>query len=138
MPPANLDLMTRKDFYGAVLVFLDQFIGRGAAPDIKELRARLTVEEDARKELKDYLPSDDVSEREAFDAMRAFLQAEHERHPQPQHEGVPDLVDLLSWTRWESANEKGHFDDAGSLQMTGDPAQWHDWVKSVEAARTSS
>jgi hypothetical protein len=129
--------VSRKEFYEAVLAFLDQFIGRGVAPDIHELRTRLAVDESARKLLDGQLPNGDPSEREAFDAMRAFLEIELERHPHP-YEGLPDLVDLVSWTEWASANEKGHFDDAGSLQMTSDPAQWHDWLKSVEEARTAS
>jgi hypothetical protein len=130
--------VSRREFQDAVLAFLDQFIGRGAAQDIQELRTRLAVDENVRNLLDDQLPNDDPSNREAFDAMRSFLEIEHERHPLLGNAGNPDLAELLSWTKWASANEKGHFDDAGSLEITSDPAQWHDWVKSLEQARTAS
>jgi BMFP domain-containing protein YqiC len=62
--------VSRNEFQAAVLAFLDQFIGRGAAQDIRELRTRLAVDEKVRKLLDDQLPKDDPSQREAFDAMR--------------------------------------------------------------------
>jgi hypothetical protein len=40
--------MSRDEFYAAVLAFLDQFIARGAAPDILELRAQLASAPAAR------------------------------------------------------------------------------------------
>ena len=129
--------MLSDDVYAAVLAFLDQFIARGAARDIREVRRRLADDPEVRKLLEGQLPNDHPSTREAFDAMRAFLEIEYQRQPQRRYEDGPDLVDLLSWARWESANADGHFDAAGALEMTGDPAQWHDWLASVERVSTS-
>lgn len=116
--------MTPDEVYDAVLAFLDQFITRGAAPDILNLRERLVSDPEARQLLGEQVPSRDVSEGEAFDAMRAFFAAEWERGERTSYApGAPDLVLLESWTSWES--------DGG----TSDPAQWHDWLAAVERAK---
>jgi hypothetical protein len=130
--------MSREEVQQAVLAFLDQFTSRGAAPDILDLRDRLRTDTPTRERLQQQIVADNPSEREAFDAMRAFLAVEHERQTHPPRGGQPDLVDLISWTRWEAANEEGQFDEAGALQMTGDPAQWHDWLRCVEVVRTAN
>lgn len=58
----------------------------------------------------------DLTEREAFDAMRLFLQEYYERAGE-------DLVTLLAGMEIES--------DGG----TSDPAAWDDWERCVRAAR---
>lgn len=130
--------MSREEVQHAVLAFLDQFASRGAASDILELRDKLRTDAPTRERLQLQIVADNLSEREAFDAMRAFLAAEHEHQSRSPGGGQPDLVDLISWTRWEAANEDGHFDEAGALQMTGDPAQWHDWLRCVEVVTTAN
>ena len=116
--------MTSDEIYAAVLAFLDQFIRRGAAPDILSLRERLASDPEARQLLDEQLPTHDVSERQAFDAMRAFFAAEWERGQRTEYApGPPDLVLLGSWLSWEP--------DGG----TSDPAQWHDWLDAVEAVK---
>jgi hypothetical protein len=129
--------MSREEIHAAVLAFLDQFINRGAAADILALRERLATDSHTRAALDGLLPSDQPSEREAFDAMHAFFEASHPSLPASREGEGPDLIDLISWTGWARANEKGLFDEAGLLEMTADPAQWHDWLTSVERARTT-
>lgn len=103
-----------------MLAFLDQFISRGAADDLRDLRERLATRSEVQQRLDRQLGGDEVSEREAFDAMRRFLQEEpNERATRTS--GEPDVFDLLSWTEWEP--------DGG----TSDPAQWHDWVAAVSS-----
>ena len=63
--------MSRDEFYRAVLIFLDQFISRGAASDVHDLRSRLESDPEARQSLESHLTSSDPPEREAFDAMTA-------------------------------------------------------------------
>jgi hypothetical protein len=119
--------MSRDEVYAAVLAFLDQFIARGAAPDILELRAQLASAPAARLLLNEQLPGDDPSEREAFDAMRVFFEVSYE----PAGESfsrTPDLVELISWTSWGWTTE-------AEEQQTADPAQWNDWLASVERTR---
>jgi len=116
--------VTSDDVHDAVLAFLDQFITRGAAPDIVNVRERLANDPEARQLLDEQLPTHDVSEREAFDAMRAFFAAEWKRGERISYApGPPDLVLLESWTSWEP--------DGG----TSDPAQWHDWLTAVEQTK---
>ena len=129
--------MSREEIQQAVIAFLDQFISRGAASDIRDLGDRLHTDTPTRERLQQQLATDNLSEREAFDAMRAFFAVEYERQISPPRGGGPDLVDLLSWTRWEAANEDGHFAEDGTLQMTGDPAQWHDWLRVAEVVTTA-
>jgi hypothetical protein len=120
--------MTPNDVQAAVLAFLDQFIGRGAAPSVVDLRERLSIDPETRQLLQDQLSNPAPSEREAFDAMRAFVHEAWERADRvADGEGNPDLVDLLSWTEWETTVQ--------GVQETGDPAQWHDWLASVEGAK---
>ena len=127
--------MLPADFRAAVLVFLDQFIQRGAAEEIRELRARLATDHQLGELLNAQLPSGKPTAREGFDGMRAFLEIELARPTRLRtgKEGA-DLADLVSWTAWQPANEKGHFDTGGRLEMTSDPAQWHDWISSVQKA----
>jgi hypothetical protein len=107
-----------------LLAFLDQFISRGAAPNILNLRERLAGDPETRELLDDQFPTHDVSEREAFDGMRAFFVAERERGESTSFTpGPPDLVLLESWTSWEPDG------------ATSDPAQWHDWLAAVEQAK---
>lgn len=89
--------MSRDEVYAAVLAFLDQFISRGAAPDVCALRQRLGSDPVARRLLEDHLPTQEPSEREAFDAMTAFFAAELESggRDTPAGQG-PDLIELIS------------------------------------------
>ena len=111
--------MTRAETHATVVVFLDQFVGRGASPELRELPRRLTTEPDLQSQLDAHL-QDEMTEREAFDGMRAFL-AEWSLHAPRRQEGETDVFDLLSWTEWEP--------DGG----TSDPAQWHDWLAATAA-----
>jgi hypothetical protein len=129
--------MSREEVQQAVIAFLDQFISRGAASDILDLRDRLRTDPPTRERLQQQIAADNLSEREAFDAMRAFLVVEYERQTSSTGNGQPDLVDLISWTRWEAANKDGHFAEDGTLQMTGDPAQWHDWLRVADSVTTA-
>jgi hypothetical protein len=89
------------DFYVAVLAFLDQFIERGAASDVLELRYRLEHDPEARQRLEDQLPSKQPTERKAFDAMTAFFDAEYERGDYHEPSVAPNLFSLLiDWTSW--------------------------------------
>jgi hypothetical protein len=109
----------------AVVAFLDQFIERGASPDVRDLRERLGSDPKTRQLLYQHFPIHDVSDREAFDGMRAFFAAERERGERTSFAlGMgPDLVLLESWTSWEPDGV-----------TTSDPAQWHDWLAAVERA----
>ena len=66
--------MSREEVREAVLAFLDQFIARGAACDLRELRERLATQSDIQERLNRELSSAQVSDRDAFDAMRRFLE----------------------------------------------------------------
>ena len=116
--------MTADEVYASVLRFLDQFISRGADPDVIELRARLVSDEEVRGLLDAQLPSSNVSVREGFDAMRTFFEAVWEASGEPRPEGSPALNDLIFWMSWEPP--------PGSEPRTEDPAQWHDWLASVD------
>jgi hypothetical protein len=107
---------------GSAIKFLDQFIARGAAEDLHQLRARLVSDERTKKLLLEQLPARDVDERDAFDAFRRFLSVELEQREHQNWAGTPDLVLLLSWTDWAADG------------LTSDPAQWHDWLGAVAAA----
>jgi hypothetical protein len=111
----------------AAVAFLDQFIGRGAAPDIHEVRRKLAVEPSAQQAFIEQLPDQDPDERQAFDAFRRFLERELRERGEQDFEGAPDLVELLSWTDW-------NWDDGSA---TADPAQWDDWLRAVSAADKS-
>ena len=87
--------MTADEVYASVLRFLDQFISRGADPDVIELRARLVSDEEVRGLLDAQLPSSNVSVREGFDAMRTFFEAVWEASGEPRPEGSPALNDLI-------------------------------------------
>jgi hypothetical protein len=106
------------------VVFLDQFIRRGAAPDIRDVRGRLADDEMTGQTLLDELPTGDPDERQAFDAFRRFLANELEAHPSQDISEGPNLTLLLSWTEW----------DWGDGQTTSDPAQWHDWLGAAKIA----
>lgn len=106
--------MTRSEAQTTVIAFLDQFVGRGASPELRELPRRLRTEPDLQSQLDAHL-LDDMTEREGFDAMRAFL-AEWSSHARTGRGGETDVFDLLSWTEWEPDGQ------------TRDPAQWHDWL----------
>ena len=125
----RLGRLTADEVYASVLRFLDQLIGRGAEPDIIELRAQLASDQEVRRLLDAQLPSRNVSEREAFDAMRAFFEAMWERSGRPSLEGAPALVDLIAWTSWDSAPV--------NVLNTADPAQWHDWLVSTLSPETA-
>src|SRR5262249_55797967 len=114
----------------AVLAFLDQFIERGAAPDVLALRDRLAGDDlETRQLLDTFLPDAPSSEREGFDAMRALFSAEWERAGREECVSPPGLMLLISWTE-PSGSSTG-----GSPLATSDPAQWHDWLASVEASK---
>jgi hypothetical protein len=63
-----------------------------------------------------------LSEEEAFEAMRHFLQAFWERGG---HDPDSDIAELLGWTA------RDFWEDGG----TNDPAQWEDWMKAVRAVQ---
>jgi hypothetical protein len=70
--------------------------------------------------LRNELPSDDLGEREGYDAMRRFFAVEQERNRgRPVRGDGPDLILLWHWTGWEDS------------KTTNDPAQWHDWLGAV-------
>jgi hypothetical protein len=108
--------------YCSAVEFLGQFIARGAAEDLHQLRARLVNDERTKKLLLEQLPARDIDERDAFDAFRRFLSVELEQREHQNWAGSPDLVLLLSWTDW------------GADGLTSDPAQWHDWLAAVATA----
>jgi hypothetical protein len=112
--------VTRREVREAVLAFLDQFLSRGASRELHDLRGRLAADPELQGQLDRYL-HDEMTEREAFDAMREFL-GEWSSDVVPK-DGEADVFDLLSWTEWEP--------DGG----TSDPAQWHDWLGAVAVAR---
>jgi hypothetical protein len=61
--------------------------------------------------------------------MTAFFATGSERGGRAAHaDGRPDLIELISWTSWDWGTP---VDPA--TQATGDPAQWHDWLASVQA-----
>lgn len=125
--------MTRDEVYRGVLAFLDQFIGRGAAADIHDLRSQLADDPQVRRLLDQQLSNDHPTDREAYDAMTGFFCAEAERRGQQSgYEGQPDLWELTRWMSW------GWPDAEGNLRDTEDPAQWHDWLASVNLARQTS
>jgi hypothetical protein len=111
--------------YVSVLAFLDQFISRGAADDVHQVRAKLGKDEHTKTVLLDQLPGQDVDECEAFDAFRRFLAVELEQREPREWAGGADLVQLLSWTEW----------NWGDGRTTSDPAQWDDWIGAIETAR---
>jgi hypothetical protein len=121
--------VTRDDVQTAVLGFLDQFIGRGAAPDVLALRDRLGSDPEARQLLDTLIPNDQPTEREAFDAMKALFAAEWERTGRKEYASPPGLLLLISWTEpWGDSTEEARL-------ATRDPAQWDDWLASVAATR---
>lgn len=116
--------MTPNEAHDAVLAFLDQFIARGAAPDILDVRDRLVTDPETRHLLAEQFPTHEVSDREAFDGMRGFFAAERERGKTDSFApGPPDLVLLEAWTSWEPDG------------VTYDPAQWDDWLAAVERVK---
>ena len=118
--------MSREEVHAAVVAFLDQFISRGAAPDIVSLRERLASDSDTRALFDRVLPSDRPSEREAFDAMRRFF-ASQAGPPPESASGPPGLLELSGWTAWGRTL-------AGD-EVTSDPAMWSDWLDSVAQAK---
>ena len=112
----------------AVVAFLDQFISRGAAPDILGLREGLGSDPAFRWRLVAQLPSASPSVRESFDAMAAFFDVEFERGGFREYDsGSPGLFLLTDWMSW-IPNRSGD----PALDSTADPAQWRDWLASVE------
>ena len=121
--------MSRGEVHAAVLAFLDQFIERGAAPDIVSFRDRLASDPNTGAQLDDALPGDSPSEREAFDAMRTFFESQAGSPPESPS-GPPGLWELSWWTAWGRTL-------AGD-EVTSDPAMWSDWLDSVERATQAS
>jgi hypothetical protein len=115
--------ITLDEVHAAVVAFLDQFIERGARPDILDLRQRLASDAHARQLLDAQMPNTSPTEREAFDGMRSFFAVEAEGAEFTA--GPPNLVVLVSWTGW---------DDWADEKTTNDPAQWHDWLAAVRDA----
>lgn len=62
---------------------------------------------------------------EAYRATYHFIHQYYRREPIE-----PFLLMLHSMTEWEPG--------AGDPRSTADPATWHDWMASVQAARASS
>lgn len=119
--------MSRDEFHAAVLAFLEQFIARGAATDVVDLFSALRDEPEERDRLDSYLRPNVPSEREAYDAMAAFFWAEARSNPPTPADG-PTLIDIASWTEWGPPDVLGN-------ELTQDPAQWHDWLASVQKVR---
>jgi hypothetical protein len=61
--------------------------------------------------------------QQAFQAMRHFLEQFNERE---HSESIVLLLDWMTQGTWADP------------QMTADPAQWHDWLASVERALSGS
>jgi hypothetical protein len=122
--------VTRDEVHNAVLAFLDQFIERGAAPDVLALRDRVAGDDlETRQSLDTFLPDAPSSAREGFDAMRALFSAEWERAGRKEYVSPPGLMLLISWTEpCGSSTEE-------SPLATSDPAQWHDWLAAIEASK---
>jgi hypothetical protein len=121
-PQAEHLVVTREEFHRAVLAFLDQFISRGAAPDLIEVRDSLVRDPTAIEKLLSHFPAGEVSQRRAYDAMVEYLGAEWRARGEyvGPASGPPGLFDLSWWCEW-GRNLAG--DD-----MTADPAMWFDWV----------
>jgi hypothetical protein len=119
--------MTRDEAQAAVLAFLDQFIERGASTDVRELRRKLATDVGAQKALQEQIPAENPSAREAFDGMRELFAIELDRRVAPATDDGPDLVLLASWTEWNWVTSDGE-------RETADPAQWADWLGSVQLA----
>ena len=73
-PERTLDFLevTPDEVRKVVVAYLDQFVARGAAEDLRDLRQRLPSDPELLRQLDGHL-TDSVTEREAFDAMRGFL-----------------------------------------------------------------
>lgn len=115
--------MTRDEANAAGVAFLDQFIERGAAPDVLAARDHLASGEN--------IGAFDKGEKfaviGAYSSLREFLRTKHGKLNAVTNHSTydqPDLVDLLSWTSWEVAGD-------GAIETT-DPAQWSDWLAAVE------
>ena len=108
--------MSRAQVHDAVAAFLNQFVGRGASPELRGLAYGLATDSAIHHELDRFL-SDEMTEREGFDAMREFL-AHWSSKVAPSTDEV-DVFLLLSWTEWDTGGQ------------TSDPAQWHDWLGAV-------
>lgn len=113
--------MKRLEAQRAVLEFLDQFISRGASPDVLAFRDRFAMDPAEWERLDALLPSDSPSEVEAYEAMRDIFAEELEAGGGQERSG-PDFRDLVSWTERMPDGQ------------TSDPAQWHDWLGSVARA----
>lgn len=69
-------------------------------------------------------PDQQISVRDAFQAMRIFLWRFRDRGDL----GADNLPSILSWTSVRSWRQEG------DEPFTDDPAQWHDWVNAVREA----
>ena len=69
-------------------------------------------------------PDQQISVRDAFQAMRIFLWRFLDRGDL----GVENLPSILRWTSVRMSRQEG------DEPRTDDPAQWHDWVSAVRAA----
>lgn len=114
--------MRRQEAHRAVLEFLDQFISRGASPTVVTFRDRFAADVIEWERFDAELPNDAPSELEAFDAMRRVFERELAA-PRVADEPPVSFRELLSWTEREP--------DGG----TSDPAQWDDWLRSVQKAQ---
>lgn len=111
--------MKRIQAQQAVLEFLDQFISQGAAPSVLAFRDRFATDPAEWERFDARLGTDAPNEVEAFEAMREIF-AEELEATGPDDRSGPDFIDLVSWTEREGD------------EQTSDPAQWHDWLRSVE------
>jgi hypothetical protein len=111
--------MSRAQLHDAIVAFLNQFVKRGASPNLTALAGGLVTDPGLQSQLDTFL-SDQMTEREGFNAMRAFLA--DWSSGESRYDGSADVFDLLSWTEGEP--------DGG----TSDPAQWHDWLGAIAAA----
>ena len=113
--------MKRLEAHRAVLEFLDQFISRGASPAVLAFRDRFAMDPAEWERLDALLPSDAPSEVEAYEAMREIFRRELEAAG-PEDRSGADFLNMVSWTERQPDGQ------------TSDPAQWHDWLGSVERA----
>jgi hypothetical protein len=117
--------VTLDEIHASVVAFLDQYVARGAAQEVFDLRERLISDRETGALLDAQMPRSKPSEREAFDGMRALFQLERDRRQDDSaHTGGPGLTDLLADTQWGWVRNERH--------ETLDPAQWYDWLSTVD------
>ena len=70
-----------------------------------------------------------LTELEAFDAMRAFVEA-FWRRGNCESEEIRNLLSFTDRTPWPSGKQLSHL-----INAPGDIAQWEDWLDAVAAVK---